>query len=61
VDIFQRHLFTLYPFLDVKGKASVPPSLPVGSEQPVAINSCTPVMDSSYQVLVMATSATMSL
>ncbi|KAK4818677.1 hypothetical protein QYF61_017422 [Mycteria americana] len=34
-------LFTLYPFLDIEGNTSVPPSVPVPSEQPVAI---TPVM-----------------
>ncbi|KAK4806147.1 hypothetical protein QYF61_001073 [Mycteria americana] len=37
-------LFTIYPFLDVEGNTSAPPSLPVPSEQPVAIDSCTPVM-----------------
>ena len=42
--ILQRQLFTLYPFLNVEGNASAPPSLPVPSEQPVAIDSCTPVM-----------------
>ncbi|KAK4832696.1 hypothetical protein QYF61_025157 [Mycteria americana] len=39
-----RQLFTLYPFLDVEGDASSPPSSPVPSEQPVAIDSHTPVM-----------------
>ncbi|KAK4815818.1 hypothetical protein QYF61_007427 [Mycteria americana] len=40
----QGPLFTLYPFLDIDGNTSVPPSPPVPSEQPVAIDSHTPVM-----------------
>ncbi|KAK4833064.1 hypothetical protein QYF61_027726 [Mycteria americana] len=40
----QGQLFTLYPFLDIEGNTSAPPSLPVSSEQPVAIDSHTPVM-----------------
>ncbi|KAK4831084.1 hypothetical protein QYF61_015282 [Mycteria americana] len=39
-----RQLFTLYPFLDVEGNASTPPSSPVPSEQPVATDSRSPVM-----------------
>jgi len=40
----QGQLFTFYPFLDINGNASAPPSLPVPSEQPVAIDSRTPDM-----------------
>lgn len=40
--ILQGQLFTLHSFLDVGGNASLPPpSLPVSSEQPVAIDSHT--------------------
>ncbi|PKU45301.1 hypothetical protein llap_4404 [Limosa lapponica baueri] len=44
VAILQRQLFTLYPFLDAEDNPSPPPSPPVPSEQPAAIDSCTPVM-----------------
>lgn len=38
--VFQRQLFTIYPFLDVEGNTVAPPSLPVPFEQLVAIDSC---------------------
>jgi len=42
--ILQRQLFTIYPFLDIEGNIFTPPSSPVPSEQPVAIDSHTLVM-----------------
>ncbi|KAM9265003.1 keratin, type II cytoskeletal 75-like [Morus bassanus] len=44
VAVLQRQLFMLYPFLGVEGNASTLPSSPVPPEQPVAIDSRTPVM-----------------
>lgn len=41
VAILQGQFFTIYSFLNVGGSASCPPSLPVASEQLVAINSYT--------------------
>jgi len=44
VAVLQGQLFTLYRFLDIEGNASTSFSLPVPSEEPVAIDSHTPVM-----------------
>lgn len=43
--IFQRQIFTPYSFLDTEDDVPAPLSSPVTSEQPVAIDSYTPVME----------------
>lgn len=42
--VLQGKFFTLYFILNVEGNVSTPPSLPVPSEQLVAVNSYIPVM-----------------